>query len=314
MRRALAAGVAVAAVTAVLLAGCSSGPAGTSTPTPSASSGASTGAKVLLVTEENQDYAVISRRRTPYLASVARQYGLVTRMDAGYPASCPSLPAYLLLTSGSDHGVCDDGPPSAHRITGPNLFQQVADSGRQWRGYAESMPAACAAQDSADGVYLVRHAPAPYYVSERSRCPGWDLPLGTTTAGALHDDVVAGRLPAFSFVTPNACHDMHGGPACSGDVVSEGDTWLATWLPTIMAGPDYRSGELTIIITWDEGSSGGNHIPTLVISPTTHQVTDTDPATHCTTLRTIEDLLRLPALGCAATAGSLVSTLHLRVG
>jgi hypothetical protein len=56
-----------------------------------------------------------------------------------------------------------------------------------------------------------------------------------------------------------------------------------------------------VIITWDESSSTkANHIPTLVISPSTQGVQDATPQTHCTSLRTIEDLLHLTPLGCAA--------------
>jgi hypothetical protein len=63
---------------------------------------------------------------------------------------------------------------------------------------------------------------------------------------------------------------------------------------------------LVVVITWDESSSDtSNCIPTIVISPTTNHVQDPTPQTHCTLLRTIEDLLHLPALGCAGTHGHL---------
>jgi hypothetical protein len=185
-----------------------------------------------------------------------------------------------------------------------NIFQQVASAGLQWREYAESMAGTCRATDSADLVYLVRHAPPPYYLSESGRCTSWDLPLGTTTAGALHDALTTG-LPAYSFVTPNACDEMHGAPSCRTSLVKHGDDWLAKWMPQIIASPDFQAARLAVVITWDEGSSTSNHIPTLVVARTVRGKTTSTALTHCSTLRATEEVLDLPLLGCAATATSL---------
>jgi hypothetical protein len=268
--------------------------------------------KVLLIVEENHGYGqIIGDPHAPYLNEVARAYGTATHVDAGYPARCPSLAAYLLLTSGSTDGVCDDKAPGAHPLTGDNVFHQVVKAGRQWRGYAESSPGLCALANSGDGRYLVRHVPATYYLNIRTDCRRWSEPLGQAHTGALHDDIAAGDLPAFGFITPDACDDMHGAPACPVDGVTAGDRWLRTWIPQILAGPDYRSGRLTIIITWDEGTGSDNHIPTLIVSPTTRHITAADPYTHCSTLRTIETLLRLPLLGCAGPATSMTAAFAL---
>ncbi len=278
----------------------------------SAAAGPGEGRKVMLIAEENENYdRVIGARSAPFINGLAKKYGTATAMDAGYPSGCPSLAAYIILTSGSAQRICDDGPPASHRLGGDSTFGQVAASGRQWRGYAESMPGNCALTNSADGLYLVRHAPAPYYLRERARCRAWDVPLGTLTSGHLHDDVVAGTLPAFSFVTPNACNDMHGAASCTRPPVATGDAWLAKWIPAIMAGPDYAAGRLVILIVWDEGAVTSNHIPAIVVSPGTHQVSDPTRYTHCSTLRTVDELLGLSPLGCAAKTTSLVKAFGL---
>jgi hypothetical protein len=270
------------------------------------------GHQVLLIVEENHAYGqIIGDPDAPYLNELARAYGTATRLDAGYPAGCPSLAAYLLLTSGDTHGICDDRAPRAHPLTGASVFAQVKATGRQWRAYAESAPTRCALGNSRDGRYLVRHVPATYYVDVRADCRRWAVPLGSPRAGALHDDVAAGALPAFGFVTPDACNDMHGAPPCSADLITAGDRWLRTWIPQILAGPDYRAGRLTVIITWDEGNSSDNHIPTLIISPAARHITSGKRYTHCSTLRTVETLLRLPLLGCAATAPSMAASFRL---
>jgi hypothetical protein len=268
------------------------------------------GRKVMIIAEENHGYGqIIGDPHAPYLNKLAADYGTATDYDAGYPAHCPSLAAYILMTSGSTTGICDDKDPKAHPLLVDNVFHQVSASGRQWRNYAESSPGTCVR--TSKGRYLVRHVPATYFLTARPDCARWSVPLGGTTAGALHDDVAAGTLPAYAFVSPNACDDMHGASGCPGDLIRAGDRWLESWLPQIMAGPDYRAGRLTVIVTWDEGTSGSNHIPTVVVAPTVRHVSTSQRLTHCSTLRFTEEQLRLPLLGCAPAATSLGAALGI---
>jgi hypothetical protein len=287
----------VLVVAAAWVAACAQGrPASPPAPGP--------GRKVMIIVEENRGYRqIIGNPHTPYLNELAARYGTATAYDAGYPARCPSLAAYILMTSGSTGGICDDKAPKAHPITGDNIFHQVSASGREWRNYAEAAPGNCALTNN--GRYLVRHVPATYFRADRDGCRRWAVPLGSRTAGALHDDVAAGKLPAFAFVSPDACNDMHGAPGCPADLEATGDRWLRAWLPQIMAGPDYRGGRLTVVVTFDEGTSTSNHIAAVVVAPTIRHVRAGQPLTHCSTLRFTEEQLHLPLLGCAAQATSL---------
>jgi hypothetical protein len=260
--------------------------------------------KVMVIAEENEpESSVIGSAQAPYLTKLAATYGYATNMQAGYPTDCPSLAAYILMTSGSQQGICDDESPASHQLSGNNIFKQVADAGLEWRQYAESMPTNCRDTNSTDGLYLVRHAPPPYYTSESGRCAAWDVPLGTTTSGALHTALTTG-LPSYSFVTPNACNDMHGAASCKTTVIKRGDDWLARWMPQIIASDDFQQARLMVLITWDEGSSTSNHIPTLLVARTVRGLSSGAAYTHCSTLRLAEDTLGLARLGCAATASS----------
>jgi hypothetical protein len=266
--------------------------------------------KVMVIAEENHTAsAVVGTSEAPYITQLATTYGHATSMVANYPVSCPSLAAYIIMTSGSQQRICDDGPPLSHQLSSDNIFRQLAVVHKQWRQYAESMTTNCQRTDGAVGTYLVRHAPPPYYYSERYRCPVWDVPLGTTSAGHLHDDLASG-LPDFSFVTPNACNDMHGASTCSTNVVQRGDSWLAQWMPKIIASSDFQQSKLMVFITWDEGSTTDNHNPMVIVGKGIQGVTSGTAYTHCSTLRTAEELLQLPYLGCAATAASLRTGFH----
>jgi len=268
--------------------------------------------KVMIIVEENRTAdEIFAGSQAPYLTGLARDYGSAANMLANYPTECPSLAAYILMTSGTTGGICDDEGPRRHSLSVPNIFAQLDAAHRRWRNYAENLPAPCARTNSADGMFLVRHTAVPYYTSEAQTCSTGQVELGTPDAGALSHDLRTGRLPAYSFVTPNACHDMHGATGCPPGRITTGDSWLSQWIPRILAGQDYRAGRLVVIITWDEGSVHDNHIPTVVISPTTRGVVATQPYDHCSTLRTSEDLLGLSPLGCARSATSMVSGFRL---
>ena len=110
-----------------------------------------------------------------------------------------------------------------------------------------------------------------------------------------------GTLPAFSFVTPNLCNDTHDCPVPSGDL------WLASWMPIMLAAPNYRAGNTAIFLIWDEGNAS-NHMPEITISPFTPAgATSTTRFDHYSLLKTTEQLLGLPMLGNASAAASMLS-------
>jgi fibrillarin-like rRNA methylase len=102
---------------------------------------------------------------------------------------------------------------------------------------------------------------------------------------------------------------MHDG------TVAAGDTWISRWLPQIVAGPDYQSGDLVIFLAWDEGSGSGttvSHVADIVVSPfTTPGTTSATPFDHNSLLRTTEEIAGLPGLGDAVTANSMRSDFGL---
>ena len=216
----------------------------------------------------------------------------------------PSLPNYLALTSGSAHGVHDDAGPSAHPISGPSLFSELAGAGSSWGVYAESMPGPCFG--TAAGTYAVKHNPAVYYPDLRSTCARYDVPLGTPTSGAFADGLRTGSLPAFSLVVPNICNDTHDCP------VATGDAWLTTWLRTILDSPTYRAGRTAVFITWDEDdSSSSNRVALIAVAPSVRPGTVTTGAFgHLSLLHTTQQLLGLEPL-LAASAPSMLAALHL---
>jgi phospholipase C len=266
---------------------------------------------VIWIWMENHSYGDIigNTAQAPYINSLAAECGLATNY---HNISHPSLPNYIAGTSGlggrqiklfdNDCSVSKKCSTSA-----PSIFGQ----GETWKAYQESMPANCAPSNS--GEYAVRHDPPPYYTT-LAGCATLDVPYGQ-----LATDLANNALPAFSFVTPNLIDDMHDG------TIADGDSWLASNLPTILSSPEYQSGSTAVFITWDEGTGGKTGedctanttdasclVATIVISPSTPAgATSATLFNHYSLLGTTEQLLGLPALGEAASYPTMTAAFNL---
>src|SRR5215471_13378968 len=198
-------------------------------------------AHVMFIVFENRSYgAVVGKSSAPFLnRTLIPGCGLATNY---HNYSHPSTPDYLALTSGTAQGkaVSVDCSPAGCPQSQDSIFSQLGNAGQAWREYAEAMPANCDKKNydniayvNADGstgeCYYVRHAPPPYYTSSPvpGECSRWDVPLGTRSSGSFLNALspASDGLPAFSFVTPGGCDDMHD---CSTSV---GDDWLKAWIP-----------------------------------------------------------------------------------
>ena len=238
-----------------------------------------------------------------FLNSLARDCALATNY---FGVAHPSLPNYIAATSGSTQGISDDAPPASHPIAGPSIYSALGRARKTWGEYEEDAPTNC--PQTSSGTYATKHDPAVYYVSIRSQCQRWDVPLGTTSAGALQRALASNHLPTFSFVTPNLCNDMHD---CS---VATGDAWLQKWMTRIISSPAYRSNHLAIMITWDE-SDPANQVPLLVVGPSVARGGRISARLdHYSLLKTTQQLLGLrPLLGAAADPGTRSFISALRV-
>jgi hypothetical protein len=259
---------------------------------------------------ENHSYGqIIGSPQAPYLNSLATECGLATNY---HNISHKSLTNYLGATSGLGYRAlakfsldCDPHPGCV--TSAPSIFGQ----GETWKAYEQSMPSNCEPVNA--GRYAVRHNPPPYFTG-LDGCGTSDVPYPR-----LARDLAAGRLPAFSFITPNLYDDMHNG------TIADGDKWLAANLPVILGSHEYTGGSTAVFITWDEGAHGAPgercatnktdptcHVATIVISPSTRPGTRSATLfNHYSLLHTAEHLLGLPFLGLAARYPSMARAFGL---
>jgi phosphatidylinositol-3-phosphatase len=248
----------------------------------------------------------------------------------------PSEPNYVALIGGDTFGIADDDswyclPNSTqpnckgsdvpgfavHLVNGPNLATQLATKGLGWRAYLENLPApgslAVFSPETAD-------APAALYAAKHTAFTNFATVHADPKLASR--DLHSGTVPAFAFVVPNQCNEMHGinspkaPPDCQksdAGLVRRGDAELHDLLAQMQASPIWARGNTAIVITWDEDDKadrapglpqsccvvdahdpGGGHIPTIVI--TNHGprgLADPTPYDHYSLLRTIEDAFRL---------------------
>jgi hypothetical protein len=247
---------------------------------------------VVWIVMENHSYdQIIGASDAPYINRLAAQHGLATNF---YAESHPSLPNYIAMTSGSTQGISDDDDPTAHPLDVPSLFSLLPAGGS--RSLLESMPSNCYRSDSCE--YAVRHNPQAYYVNLAGDCATYNVPLSDPP-------LLSAR---FTFVTPNLIHDMHDG------TVADGDSWLSTFIPKMLASREYAAGTAAAFVTWDEDDRlSGNQIATLVIAPSVAPGTHvTDRLDHYAMLRATQEMLGVaPLLGNAATAADMRTPFNL---
>ena len=102
----------------------------------------------------------------------------------------------------------------------------------------------------------------------------------------MHSALQSGHAPAYMFVTPNLCDNMHD---CS---VAAGDAWLKRWVTRIVTSSAYTSATTALFITFDEGDGSSNRVATIVVSPATPPGTRARAAfDHYSLLKTTEQML-----------------------
>ncbi len=242
-----------------------------------------------------------------------------------------------------------NGQARGHGCVYPPAVKTIADQlsarGLSWKGYMEDManapgqPQTCrhpviGTPDSTQKArirdqYAARHNPFVYFHSllDSGACARNDVPL-TKLPGDLAS---ASRTPNFAIISPNLCNDGHDAPCIDGRPggLRSIDTFLASWVPRILASPAYRAnGLLAILFDEADGTDasaccnepafantlgtnggpfagpGGGHIGAVMLSPFIDPGTiDLAPANHFTMLRSVENLFGLGHLGYAAQAG-----------
>lgn len=293
-------GVAGAAIAlAVVLTAFAAPAAAATNPCGGVSSPPATYTHVVVIMEENLSYTnAIGSTKAPYLNMLASDCALATNF---HNETHGSQPNYMAATSGFATGI------NVHS-TNPTIFDQASS----WNEFEESMGGNCGVTAK---HYKRGHDPAFWYSPLLTACRQFDVPMTASDTGAT-------KLPtaAYTFITPNTCHDHHYETGCSGTSatsVQTMDAWLSGTIQAIQATPDYQAGQTLVFVTFDEGQAGtagenctdpantdpSCHVATVAVAAGVHPVADPTFYTHYSLLRACEQALGITTyLGNAATA------------
>jgi len=241
---------------------------------------------------------IFGNSSAPFINQLAKQYAVADGYHDSYVH--PSEPNYLWMVAGENFGILDDDDPASHSIDATShIADQLELAGLSWKSYQESMGAPCGLVSH--GRYAAKHDPFVYF----DDINGWD---GKTFQPSprcqdhvvdysqLDADIAVDEIPKYVFITPNLDDDMHDGS------IAQGDLWLSTEMPKIMATTAYQNGGV-IFLLWDEGSgtlTPSDDPPFIAISPNAaagqQSKTSYDTSSY---LKTVQGILGLDAVPCA---------------
>jgi hypothetical protein len=231
----------------------------------------------VIMLENHSRSSVIGDVNAPYITNLAHTTAMATNY---FGVTHPSMPNYVAAISGSNWFVNDDNP--ANRFDHTNLVDQLEANRLTWGAYMESMPSAGYLNDfwpsSSQQLYASKHNPFVLFNDIRSNPArlAHDKPY-TALAGDLAKEQTT---PNFVWITPNQCHDMHGGvftavapdgsdgtpcpfgsakdDANDAALKQKADAFVRGAVTTIEASPAWKGGSAAIFILTDENDFTGN--------------------------------------------------------
>ena len=289
---------------------------------------------IFTIVAENKGYQqIIDSPNAPRLTQLAKTYGLASNF---YGEVHPSEANYIAMLGGSNFGIHDDDAfychagssapfcPHAqkpdypnHTIVAKSLLDQLKQKGLTWKGYFENLPSpgskAVVFPSGIRALYAVKHNGFMNFKSVQD-----DPNLAQKVVGLdrLSMDLKSGKVPNYSHIILNLCHEMHGLLECHNEdrLIQTGDAQIGKVVDQIMKSSIWSLPDNSaIVITWDEDNDpakktgtqgccgfdpqglsnfGGGHIATIVI--TNHGargIVDSTPYNHYSLLRTTEDAL-----------------------
>ena len=268
---------------------------------------------VFIIMMENTSYgSLIGNSNAPWINSAAQTYGLATNY---FGVTHPSQPNYIAATSGSTNGVTSDADVT---INVPNIVDQIEASGRTWKAYMQSYSLCSSPTQSTCGnqLYERKHNPFISYQDVQSN-PARVAKI--VDFSQFSTDLANNSVPAYSWISPDQCHDMHGRAATPSDpcdfsqvqsLIATGDAFLSSTVSAIMNSRAW-TGNSVIFVTWDESdfpfsdtsgccdaNPGGGHVVMITISHSSHSPRSSSvDYNHYSMLSTIEGGW---SLGCLA--------------
>jgi phosphatidylinositol-3-phosphatase len=225
----------------------------------------------------------------------ARYPGQVDGHGCIYPASVPTIASQLdalyppnrhtHVAAWRDYDEDMGNQPVGRELGSPDPLGGLDCAHPQLNGADNTNVASPATATYPADQYATRHNGFMYFhsvIDNTEECDANVVPLGTvqvgtpsrldgqplpdTFSGHLVDDLRSvATTPRFGWITPNLCDDGHdstcAGPNTDGQTgagaggLTGMSAFLSHWIPLLTASPAYRSGQMLIVVTFDEGNA-----------------------------------------------------------
>ncbi len=161
----------------------------------------------VIMLENHSKSSVIDDPNAPYITSLAHEYSMA---DNYYGVTHPSMPNYIASIAGDNFGIQDDNSQNIVNFDRPNLADQLAAHGVSWAGYMEDLPADKLAETGPGDVPLYAKKHDPFVLFDSIKNDPAQL-ANVKDYSQMAGDLNSANPPQFVWITPNQCHDMHGG-------------------------------------------------------------------------------------------------------
>jgi hypothetical protein len=239
---------------------------------------------VVIVIEENHDYAQIHGNACcAYINAQAAAGALMTN---SHGIGHPSQPNYLHFFAGTNFGVTDSTCPLS--FSAPNLGSELIAAGFTFGSYSEDLPATGSTVCTI-AAYARKHNP---WVNFTNIPPATNMTLASFPTDF-------NQLPALSIVIPNLCNDMHD---CAP---ATGDAWMQSHLNAYVQWAKTHNSLFIIHFDEDSNAGGSNQVVTIFEGPMVVPGQYNENINHYNILRTLEDMYNLPYAGGSASVSTI---------
>ncbi len=232
----------------------------------------------VIMLENHSQSSVIDDANAPFMTSLAHTYSMA---DQYYGVTHPSMPNYLAAIAGDNFGIQDDNDQNVVNLDRPNLAQELTAAHIRWGAYMEDLPTDKLARFGptlGDGTVVSLYAKKhnPFVLFDGIKNDPSEM-ANVKDYSQLGDDLNSQHAPQFVWITPNQCHDMHGGvyvsvpghpetpcpygstkdDANDAALKQKADDFVHTAVNTIMSSQAWTRHSAIFIVT-DENDFTGN--------------------------------------------------------
>ncbi len=235
----------------------------------------------VIMLENHSQSSVIGDPNAPYMNRLAKHYQMA---DHYYGVTHPSMPNYLASIGGSNFGVQDDEDENVVNLDRSNLVDQLENHDVRWGAYLEDLPADKLARFGPEGtdkdgnattfqLYAKKHNP---FVLFKDIVQNPKRMAHVKDYSKLAADLEKKNAPEFVWISPNQCHDMHGGvptvdghpetpcpygsatdPSLDASLKKKADQFVKQAVHTIVRSSAWTRHSAIVVVT-DENDYTGN--------------------------------------------------------